>query len=131
MWGIQSAGCPCPHHLFSGIRRHKFPSIPTASNESTVPALASRTKAERAWNTQFGLFVRFAQLGIRTSLLHFRSGLTALRNLPNQARASGSLLQALALNPMIWEDFEGLWTLGESPGWVRVSSPLDCLFCYR
>jgi len=36
----------------------------------------------------------------------------------HRAEARGSVLQALALNPMIWEDFEGLWTLGESAGWI-------------
>ena len=46
------------------------------------------------------------------AVLHCRSGLTALRgNLPDQAR--GSLLRALALNPMTWEAFEGLCTLGK------------------
>ena len=47
------------------------------------------------------------------AVLHCRSGLTALRgNLPDQAR--GSLLRALSLNPMIWEAFEGLCTLGNA-----------------
>lgn len=51
------------------------------------------------------------------AVLHCRSGLTALRgNLPDQAR--GSLLRALALNPMIWEAFEGLCTLGKSARWI-------------
>ena len=46
------------------------------------------------------------------AILHCRSGLTGLRgNLPDQAR--GSLLRALSLNPMIWEAFEGLCSLGE------------------
>lgn len=46
------------------------------------------------------------------AVLHCRSGLTALKgNLPDQAR--GSLLRALSLNPMIWEAFEGLCSLGE------------------
>lgn len=46
------------------------------------------------------------------AVLHCRSGLTALKgNLPDQARIS--LLRALALDPMIWEAFEGLCTLGE------------------
>jgi anaphase-promoting complex subunit 3 len=57
------------------------------------------------------------QRGARTfpeeAVLHCRSGLTALKgNLPEQARSS--LLRALALNPMIWEGFEGLCSLGEN-----------------
>lgn len=49
----------------------------------------------------------------KEAVLHCRSGLTGLRgNLPDQAR--GSLLRALSLNPMIWEAFEGLCSLGES-----------------
>ncbi|KAI0262925.1 hypothetical protein BC834DRAFT_367675 [Gloeopeniophorella convolvens] len=48
------------------------------------------------------------------AVLHCRSGLTALRgNLPEQAR--NSLLRALALNPMLWEAFEGLCGLGSVP----------------
>ncbi|KAH9977216.1 TPR-like protein [Lactifluus volemus] len=48
------------------------------------------------------------------AVLHCRSGLTALKgNLPDQARVS--LLRALALDPMIWEAFEGLCTLGSVP----------------
>ncbi|KAI0253938.1 hypothetical protein BJV78DRAFT_1280665 [Lactifluus subvellereus] len=58
------------------------------------------------------------QRGARTfpeeAVLHCRSGLTALKgNLPDQARSS--LLRALALNPMIWEAFEGLCGLGSVP----------------
>jgi anaphase-promoting complex subunit 3 len=46
------------------------------------------------------------------AILHSRSGLTALKgNLPELARSS--LLRALGLNPMIWEAFEGLCSLGE------------------
>jgi anaphase-promoting complex subunit 3 len=53
------------------------------------------------------------------AVLHCRSGLTALKgNLPDQARSS--LLRALSLNPMIWEAFEGLCSLGEN---VRGSCP--------
>lgn len=55
---------------------------------------------------------RMARTFPEEAVLHCRSGLTALRgNLPDQA--SGSLLRALALNPMIWEAFEGLCTLGK------------------
>jgi hypothetical protein len=56
---------------------------------------------------------RMARTFPEEAVLHCRSVLTALSgNLPDQA--SGSLLRALALNPMIWEAFEGLCTLGES-----------------
>jgi len=56
---------------------------------------------------------RMARTFPEEAVLHCRSGLTALRgNLPDQAR--GSLLRALALNPMTWEAFEGLCTLGKS-----------------
>jgi hypothetical protein len=56
-------------------------------------------------------------------MLHCRSGLTALRgNLPDQAR--GSLLRALSLNPMIWEAFEGLCSLGESAYRILLQSLL-------
>jgi len=57
------------------------------------------------------------------AILHCRSGLTALRgNLPDQAR--GSLLRALSLNPMIWEAFEGLCSLGESAHRILLQSLL-------
>jgi hypothetical protein len=57
------------------------------------------------------------------AILHCRSGLTALRgNLPDQAR--GSLLRALSLNPMIWEAFEGLCSLGESAYRILLQSLL-------
>jgi hypothetical protein len=63
------------------------------------------------------------------AVLHCRSGLTALRgNLPDQAR--GSLLRALALNPMIWEAFEGLCTLGKSARRIlRPACFANCPLC--
>ena len=60
------------------------------------------------------------------AILHCRSGLTALKgNLPELARSS--LLRALGLNPMIWEAFEGLCSLGESARWIW---PLHSLICF-
>lgn len=45
--------------------------------------------------------------------LHCRSGTEALKgNLPE--RATLSFRQALALNPMLWEAFDGLCAIGES-----------------
>lgn len=61
------------------------------------------------------------------AILHCRSGLTALRgNLPDQAR--GSLLRALSLNPMIWEAFEGLCSLGDSGYRILLQSLLMSSF---
>ncbi|GJE86877.1 ANAPC3 and TPR domain-containing protein [Phanerochaete sordida] len=48
------------------------------------------------------------------AVLHCRAGAMALKgNLPDRARHS--FLQALALNPMLWEAFEGLCALGHVP----------------
>ncbi|KAI0041541.1 TPR-like protein [Auriscalpium vulgare] len=48
------------------------------------------------------------------AILHCRSGLAALKgNLPEHARTS--FRQSLVLNPMIWEAFEGLCSLGSVP----------------
>lgn len=45
------------------------------------------------------------------AVLQCRAGTTAFKgNLPEDA--SGSFRRALALNPMLWEAFEGLCTLG-------------------
>ena len=47
------------------------------------------------------------------AVLHCRAGTMALKgNLPENARTS--FQQALALNPMLWEAFEGLCVLGGS-----------------
>ncbi|KAI0029819.1 hypothetical protein K488DRAFT_55521 [Vararia minispora EC-137] len=58
--------------------------------------------------------LRTARAFPEEAVLHARSGLQALKgNLPDQARTS--LRQALALNPMLWEAFEGLCQLGSIP----------------
>jgi hypothetical protein len=55
--------------------------------------------------------MRSARAFPEEAIMHARSGLQALKgNLPDQARVS--LRQALALNPMLWEAFEGLCSLG-------------------
>ncbi|KAI0290448.1 TPR-like protein [Russula brevipes] len=69
-------------------------------NAAEVPSLSQEQRMARTFPEE--------------AVLHCRSGLTALRgNLPDQAR--GSLLRALSLNPMIWEAFEGLCSLGSVP----------------
>lgn len=83
------------------FRRVRFPSL------ICVPGLLSHhhpvSQEQRAART-------FPE----EAILHCRSGLTALKgNLPELAR--GSLLRALGLNPMIWEAFEGLCSLGAVP----------------
>jgi anaphase-promoting complex subunit 3 len=68
-------------------------------NAAEVPSLSQEQRAARTFPEE--------------AILHCRSGLTALKgNLPELARSS--LLRALGLNPMIWEAFEGLCSLGES-----------------
>jgi anaphase-promoting complex subunit 3 len=57
---------------------------------------------------------RSARMFPDEAALRCRSGTMALRgNLPD--KASLSFRQALALNPMLWEAFEGLCALGMSP----------------
>ena len=41
---IRSAGCPYPHYHLSCVSRHRFSSIPTASNGSIVPTPASHAR---------------------------------------------------------------------------------------
>lgn len=56
---------------------------------------------------------RAARAFPEAAVLHCRAGIVALKgNLPDSARAS--FQQALALNPMLWEAFEGLCALGRS-----------------
>lgn len=46
------------------------------------------------------------------SVLHCRSGMMAVKgNMAHKARAS--FQKALQINPMLWEAFEGLCSLGE------------------
>ncbi|KAI0303421.1 hypothetical protein B0F90DRAFT_1370535 [Multifurca ochricompacta] len=69
-------------------------------NVTEVPSLSQEQRTVRTFPEE--------------AVLHSRSGLTALKgNLPDQARSS--LLRTLALNPMIWEAFEGLCCLGSVP----------------
>ena len=44
---IRSAGCPCPHYHLSCVSRHRFSSMPTASNHSIVPTPASHAQHHR------------------------------------------------------------------------------------
>ena len=44
---IRSAGCPCPHYHLSCVSRHRFSSIPTASNGSIVPTPMSHARRHR------------------------------------------------------------------------------------
>ncbi|KAH9057154.1 TPR-like protein [Lactarius deliciosus] len=69
-------------------------------NAAEVPSLSQEQRAARTFPEE--------------AILHCRSGLTALKgNLPELARSS--LLRALGLNPMIWEAFDGLCSLGSVP----------------
>ncbi|KAA1471266.1 TPR-like protein [Dentipellis sp. KUC8613] len=57
---------------------------------------------------------RVARAFPEEAIIHCRSGTTALKgNLPEHARRS--FRQALHLNPMLWEAFEGLCSLGSVP----------------
>ena len=73
-----------------------------------------------------------ASMGARTSyafpkesILHCRSSTTAIKgNLHVFARTS--FLNALSLNPMLWEAFEGLCSLGECwLAWYHSSPDLE------
>ncbi|KAI9508481.1 TPR-like protein [Russula earlei] len=69
-------------------------------NPADVPSLSQEQRPARIFPEE--------------AILHCRSGLIALRgNLPDQSHSS--LLRALSLNPMIWEAFEGLCSLGSVP----------------
>ena len=44
---IRNAGCPCRHYQLSCVSRHRFSSIPKASNGSIVPAPTSHARHHR------------------------------------------------------------------------------------
>jgi anaphase-promoting complex subunit 3 len=54
------------------------------------------------------------------AVLHHRAGTMAL-NGKLYDHANTSFRKALSLNPMVWEAFEGLCTLGE---WIIMPAPL-------
>ena len=67
---------------------------------------------------------RSAQAFPEESILHCRSGTTAIKGNLHDA-AEGSFRTALALNPMLWEAFEGLCDLGTSLWYVVCRVVID------
>ncbi|KAI0062242.1 TPR-like protein [Artomyces pyxidatus] len=103
-----------PDHRCSGCSEIKAKCCSALGRHRQAREALEESLKDSAYSPSPSLGQRTARAFPEEAVLHCRSGLIALKgNLADHARTS--FRQSLALNPMLWEAFDGLCSLGSVP----------------